>query len=542
VVAPRSRNLAAIVIGVVLAGPPVAALNLWLGAIAEQQVVRDLDSTALRAVGLAEGRLARAAAALDDLAARGVDGCRASHIEALRQAAFAVTPAKEFSVIAPDGRTLCSDHGSTVEPRSIVSSEPLNDSRQHLLDLVRLGSGGKQWARVRRPGAGESNGVAALIPTEMLVPSVSPHGGPLNARIQLTGRGGMVIARAGETAAANVPADDLVSAVRDSRRYRLRASLTASRADLAAGQNDLRLLGAMVSGMLAVLILTLAFFRPKRRRDNPIDELERAMHAGEFVPYYQPIVDIRSGRLRGAEVLIRWRKSDGSVVTPAAFIPLAESSGLILEMTRDLMRRVSREIGPAFGKRPNLRISFNLAARHFADEEIVGDVRKIFKTSPLKLSQIVLEVTERQPLDNLTETRRVVAALQGLGVRIAIDDVGTGHSGLSYMLKLGVDTIKIDKMFIDSIATDRNSHTIIETLVDLAQNMRMDVIAEGVESFEQVVQLRELGIRAAQGYVFSPPLPGPSFLQLLEAIEPLKEAAAPAPAGLAVPAVPVAAA
>ena len=105
---------------------------------------------------------------------------------------------------------------------------------------------------------------------------------------------------------------------------------------------------------------------------------------------------------------------------------------------------------------------------------------------------------------------------------IAIDDVGTGHSGLSYMLKLGVDIIKIDKVFIDSIGTDRNSNTIIETLIDLAQNMRMDIVAEGVESFEQVVALKELGIRLAQGYVFSPPLPGSSFLQLVEAIDPLK--------------------
>jgi EAL domain-containing protein (putative c-di-GMP-specific phosphodiesterase class I) len=186
------------------------------------------------------------------------------------------------------------------------------------------------------------------------------------------------------------------------------------------------------------------------------------------------------------------------------------------------MRRVCDEAGPAFGRRPHLKVGFNLTARHFSDEEIVRDVREIFTDSPIRLTQVVLEVTERQPLENLTETRRVVAALQGLGVRIAIDDVGTGHSGLSYMLKLGVDIIKIDKMFIDSIGIDRHSNTIVETLIDLAQNMRMDVIAEGVEQFEQVMALRELGIRAAQGYVFSPPLPGSSFLQLIEAIDPLK--------------------
>ncbi|MEJ2436103.1 MAG: EAL domain-containing protein, partial [Pseudolabrys sp.] len=157
------------------------------------------------------------------------------------------------------------------------------------------------------------------------------------------------------------------------------------------------------------------------------------------------------------------------------------------------MRRVCAEAGTALGKRPAMKISFNFAGKLFGDQSIAKDVRKIFSASPIKLSQVVLEVTERDPIENFTEARQVIAALQGLGVRIAIDDVGTGHSGLSYMLKLGVDIIKIDKMFVDAIGTDRNSTTIVETLIDLARNMRMDVVAEGVENFEQVVHLRELG-------------------------------------------------
>jgi len=263
---------------------------------------------------------------------------------------------------------------------------------------------------------------------------------------------------------------------------------------------------------------------PRRHTSNPVAELERALEAGEFIPYYQPIVDIRSGQLRGAEVLVRWKKPDGSLVLPGAFIPIAESSGLILPLTRALMRQVCSEAGAAVGSRPGLKISFNFAAQLFEDEAIVKDVRNVFAGTPIDLSQVVLELTERDPIDNLAETRRVIAALQTLGVRIAIDDVGTGHSGLSYMLKLGVDIIKIDKMFVDAIGTDRNSTTIVETLIDLAHNMRMDVVAEGVETFEQVVHLRELGIRSAQGYVFAPPLPCSAFLQLIEAIDPLPAA------------------
>ena len=234
---------------------------------------------------------------------------------------------------------------------------------------------------------------------------------------------------------------------------------------------------------------------PRRPPRNPVAEIERALEAGEFVPYYQPIVDIRSGQLRGAEVLVRWRKPDGTLVLPGAFIPLMESSDLIDDLTRNLMRKVCVEAGPAIGRRPDLKISFNFAGKLFSEPTIVKDVRNIFADSPIKFSQVVLEVTERDPIENFTETRQIIAALQGLGVRIAIDDVGTGHSGLSYMLKLGVDIIKIDKMFVDAIGTDRNSTTIVETLVDLARNMRMDVVAEGVENFEQVMHLRALGVR-----------------------------------------------
>ena len=187
------------------------------------------------------------------------------------------------------------------------------------------------------------------------------------------------------------------------------------------------------------------------------------------------------------------------------------------------MRRACQDLSATLASRAEISVGFNLAALHFTDETIVSDVHDIFGHSPIRMRQVVLEVTERQPLENLTAARRVIASLQELGCGVAIDDVGTGHGGLSYMLKLGADTIKIDKMFIDGILTEHHSSKIIESLVDLARNMRMDVIAEGVESFEQVLKLRELGILAAQGHVFCPPLPASSFIRLIEAIVPVSE-------------------
>ena len=129
-------------------------------------------------------------------------------------------------------------------------------------------------------------------------------------------------------------------------------------------------------------------------------------------------------------------------------------------------------------------------------------------------------MTERHEIEDHAAARRVIAALQGLGYRIALDDVGTGHNGLSYIHKLGVNIIKIDKMYVDAVATEPQSQAIVATLVSLSRDLQMQVIAEGVETFEQVSYLREHGIHAAQGYVFAPPLPGSAFLELVKATDP----------------------
>jgi sensor c-di-GMP phosphodiesterase-like protein len=519
----RRKELLAVLIGVALAGVPMGAFNLWLNYFIEQQGQDEVISVARRSIAMADTRLARLVASLDDLAQRGIVTCRPAHIEALRQANFATTPIKELSIIDPAGETLCTDLGLPLGIRKLVVSQPLTADGKLVIDVVNLGDRRESMIRVRRMGAGGENTLAALAPIELFVPQIVMQGGPLKSDAILTTREGLLLV--GNGLGRHNDGNDRFVATIQSERYNLNATVYLSREQVLAAYSRLHAVGTVISGVIALGIIGFALILPARRRGDPVAEIERALEAGELVPYFQPVVDITTGRLRGAEVLIRWRKADGSLVLPAAFIPLLESSGLIIEVTRSLMRRTRDEVGAAYGSRPHLKIGFNLAAAHFADETIVRDVRDIFENSPIRLNQVVLEVTERQPLENLTEARRIIVALQELGVSFAIDDVGAGHSGLSYMLKLGVDIIKIDKMFIDAIGTDRNSATIIETLIELARNLRMDIIAEGVESFEQVVFLRDLGIRAAQGYVFAPALPASSFLQLVEATDPLPHAA-----------------
>jgi sensor c-di-GMP phosphodiesterase-like protein len=514
------KNLVAIVLGVVLAGAPLIAFNFWLDGLIDRQGQAEVATAARRAVALANSRLKMVIEALDGLAVQAVNSCQPGHIAAMRQAAFSAMPIKEVAIVGPEGQTLCTHLGLPLGQRNLTASVPLVGADGYTIDIMQI-SNGQQMVRLRRKVVAGPNEIAALMPVLLLLPQVSIEGSPFSAYAHLATRDGTLI---GVTGKRPKDSDARFFGKAKSEKFGFEAEIIAPRALLPTENFGLKWFSLFASGAIALTLVIFAIQMRRRASGNPIAEIERALEAGQFIPYYQPIVDIRSGQLRGAEVLVRWRKPDGSLVLPGAFIPLAESSGLILDLTLDLMRRVCVEAGAAIGARPGLKISFNFAAQLFRDESIVKDVRDIFANTPIDFSQVVLELTERDPIENFTETRRVIAALQGLGVRIAIDDVGTGHSGLSYMLKLGVDIIKIDKMFVDSIGVDRNSTTIVETLIDLAHNMRMDVVAEGVETFEQVVHLRELGIRSAQGYVFAPPLPGSSFLQLVEAIDPLTAA------------------
>jgi sensor c-di-GMP phosphodiesterase-like protein len=508
------RNLLTIVAGVLLASAPLVGFNLWLGKFVDGQAQFEVYTAAERAAALADERLGQALALLDGLAAKSVNSCNSSTVETLRRAVFEAPPVKQAAILSANDRILCSDIDLPAQSGQVLSTHAVPAHPQLRLELLQ-DFGRERMLRLRRKQAGGAHDLAAAVPFSLLLPPVSLDRSPLRGYAAIFTPDGSLIGSVGPS-----PDDSIMARVK-SAVFGVQVVVAAPRALLPALHSNLRWLGTFVSVLVAGAFLAIVFFVRRARPGDPVGELAAALKAGEFVPYYQPIVDIRSGQLRGAEVLVRRRKPDGSLELPASFIPLAESSGLIRDLTLHLMRHVYSEVGPALGRRPALKISFNFAAKLFGDPTIVKDVRKIFAGGPIEMQQVVLELTERDPIENFAEARQVIAALQALGLRIAIDDVGTGHSGLSYMLKLGVDIIKIDKMFVDAIGTDRNSTTIVETLVDLAHNMRMDVVAEGVENFEQVMHLREVGIRSAQGYVFAPPLPGSAFLQLVEAIDPL---------------------
>jgi sensor c-di-GMP phosphodiesterase-like protein len=515
----QHKRLIAIAVGVMLAGMPLLAFDFWLADVVDRERREDASNLAKRAVTLAETRIRRATTAVEELLGRGINSCSPQNIAELQKVVFTVAAVKDIVVLAADGQILCSHLGAPIGEQWLVANEPLAEPDGFTLEVVKVGTDAESFIRVRAPADSSGRSLAALVPSSLFVPMSASQGGVFNASARVTSRSGAVLAES-PSFKERVNSSDAVIGNAKSERNSFAGVIAAPKAGGSSVYRDLSKISLFVPCAIAVLLMLFAALVPKRQPSNPVTELQNAIDNGEFVPYYQPIVDIRSGKLLGAEVLARWRKPDGTLVMPGSFIPLAETSGLIVDLTLNLMRRVCADAGPMIGARPGFKISFNFTAKLFASRTIVRDVRRIFAGSPIDMSQVVIEVTEREPIVDLTETRQVIAALQGLGARVAIDDVGTGHSGLSYMLKLGVDIIKIDKMFVDAIGVDRKSTTIVETLVDLAHNMRMDIVAEGVENFEQVAHLRELGIRAAQGYVFAPPLPGSAFLQLVNAIDP----------------------
>jgi sensor c-di-GMP phosphodiesterase-like protein len=516
----RTWKIFAIVVGIVAAGAPVLAFNWWIKSHGEDEA----SLTATWALGHAEAQIGQAIAAIKDLAVRGVDSCKPPNIEAMRRAAMQTGPVKEFALIGANSQIVCTDTGGQSRPQVIVTMATAD--RDFMLDLVRVVD--ERFLRVRKMGHLDKPAIAALVPASLLLPQVSINGGPFNGSVRLIFANGAQIAETGPPLGG---ASEQHYARQRSQAYGVSAAVTLPYSSLIATHDSLNRVGVVVTGSVAIVILLFTFILLVRKRPRkPIADLVRAILAEEFVPFYQPMVDIQTGKLVSAEVLVRWRKPNGKILEPAAFAPLVESSGLAVDLTRSLMRRVREEIGPAIGKRPHLSIAFNIAPEHFDDALIVNDVGTIFDSSPVKLTQMVLELTERSRIDDLSGMRNIVAALQEKGCKVAIDDMGNDHCGLSYVLKLGVDIIKIDSSIVQSIDAKGDSKATIETLIELAKNMGMQIVAEGVENFDQVTYLRERGIAAAQGYVFAPPLPSSSFLQLLDAMDPVAEAVAADPA------------
>jgi EAL domain-containing protein (putative c-di-GMP-specific phosphodiesterase class I) len=251
-------------------------------------------------------------------------------------------------------------------------------------------------------------------------------------------------------------------------------------------------------------------------------DLEQAIANEDFELFYQPIVDLRSGQVTGVEALVRWRHAERGLVLPTEFIPIAEETGLIVPLGRWVIGEACRQLaawtaaGRLSGPRlERLSMWVNLSARELQEPEFVQTVADAVAAAGIRPERLTLEITESGLMADLEQTTAILHRLRALGARLAIDDFGTGYSSLSYLERLPVEVLKIDRSFTAAIGHGRDVPVLVRSIVKLGQTLHMEVLAEGIETAEQLTRLRAIDCRLGQGFHFSPALPAAEVIELL---------------------------
>jgi EAL domain-containing protein (putative c-di-GMP-specific phosphodiesterase class I) len=238
-------------------------------------------------------------------------------------------------------------------------------------------------------------------------------------------------------------------------------------------------------------------------------DLRRATERDEFRLHYQPIVSLLDSRITGFEALVRWQRPEFGLVTPADFISAAEDTGLILWIGNWVLQEACRQIcawNLEFPRSTPFTMAVNISARQFAQADLVTQVSRILQSSGLAPDNLRLELTESVTMRDEERTTETLHELRRLGLLLCVDDFGTGYSSLSYLRRFALDILKIDRSFVSDMLKDGGNPEIVRTVLNLGRNLGMQVIAEGVETQEQAIQLKALGCEYAQGYFFSMPL------------------------------------
>jgi EAL domain-containing protein (putative c-di-GMP-specific phosphodiesterase class I) len=240
-------------------------------------------------------------------------------------------------------------------------------------------------------------------------------------------------------------------------------------------------------------------------------DLRRALEAGELVVHYQPLVGIADGNVLGAEALVRWQHPERGLVPPLEFIPVAEQSGQIIELGSFVLERACRDAASWAAAGHPLRVSVNVAVSQLQGRDFAGEVADVLKRTGLQSDLLCLEITESSLMRSDQRRSEGLAALRDLGVHLAIDDFGTGYSSLAYLHSLPVDELKIDRSFVNRLTTDSRDRHLVQAIIGMASALGLTVVAEGVETEDQLLYLDERGCDVAQGFLFSKPQPADVF-------------------------------
>jgi diguanylate cyclase len=236
-------------------------------------------------------------------------------------------------------------------------------------------------------------------------------------------------------------------------------------------------------------------------------DLGRAIERQELEVYYQPQIEVKTGRMIGVEALLRWRHPQRGMISPSTFIPIAEELGLIVSIGEWVLRTACHEFPLFQSQVPHpIKLSVNLSMRQLQQSNFVEMVEQILRETQIDPARLQLELTETCLMKQVNTTIYTLQQLKQLGLAISIDDFGTGYSSLTYLSKLPIDALKIDHTFVSQLTIDKNAAVISNTIIDMAQRLNLDVVAEGVETQGQLMFLHQLGCRSVQGFLYSPPL------------------------------------
>jgi diguanylate cyclase (GGDEF)-like protein len=248
-------------------------------------------------------------------------------------------------------------------------------------------------------------------------------------------------------------------------------------------------------------------------------DLRYAIAREEFCVYYQPIVDLNTMKIKGFEALMRWNHPERGLVAPYEFIPICEDTGMIVPMTIWILKKAClqvKEWQKSKVENRNLIISVNLSGKHFSQVDLVEQIWKVLTETDFNPQHLKLEITESAVMENAESAISVLKELKELGIQLSIDDFGTGYSSLSYLHRFPIDTLKIDRSFVNSMTEGAENGEFVQTIMTLAHTLGLAVIAEGIETINQLHQLRVLDCEYGQGYLFSRPVPKEDIDKLLE--------------------------
>lgn len=248
-------------------------------------------------------------------------------------------------------------------------------------------------------------------------------------------------------------------------------------------------------------------------------DLRDAIERNQLVAFYQPKIDLHSRSVTGFEALLRWQHPKLGLVAPTEFIPIAEETGLIIPIGEWVLNQACLQLmvwHAKYPRTPPLSMNVNLSVKQLSDPKLVGRVARILAETGIPPETLKLELTESSLIADIESARDVLTSLQALRVGLKLDDFGTGYSSLSYLRTLHFDSLKIDPSFVQRVATDRKTRAIVETIVELARALHMNVVAEGIETEDQLAGLIDAGCHTGQGFLFSRPIPAEAAEKLLE--------------------------